>query len=501
MKKIILTITTAIVVVCGWLMCVSCSCTSVAEKFRQTMESSVFDKKIDDLEFANLLSLVKSEPGFTVLHNGQNYTMTDEASLVEFILNYKTPALECGKCPIKENVSFDNLKIYLENSASMAGYSNAGNPTFTAPLLSLFNVVDDNTVIETAYVGEKSSQLQLTPVDEEDFKSELTNGRIATTEGSPLNDIINMMIDSIDKNTVSCLVTDGIVSGSNKEIATSVNREFTIKNLPLIEERMRSSMKKAADKGMSLLLYRLESPYKGTYYDYKNGRHSLKSDVVRPYFVTIFGAESNLRKVEKALESEMKFKPTHKFSSYDENSYKTVTKAFLTMAPGQAGVEVQVAPNTATIDFDGNVPAVPVSFKLQVALNGVPSHHLGKDVIMEALQIYYVDPSSNVEVMKPEFIQDVQKDEAKVNVYHITFGMDSNFIQNIPSNGMKLYARVPGKLNRWDEALSSDDDVQFGLLPNTKTFALTTLMNGIYQGFGFHKGLNDVMKIEINIIK
>jgi hypothetical protein len=120
----------------------------------------------------------------------------------------------------------------------------------------------------------------------------------------------------------------------------------------------------------------------------------------------------------------MKFKPTHKFSSYDENSYKTVTKAFLTMAPGQAGVEVQVAPNTATIDFDGNVPAVPVSFKLQVALNGVPSHHLGKDVIMEALQIYYVDSSSNIEVMKPEFIQDVQKDETKVNVYHITFGMD-----------------------------------------------------------------------------
>ena len=202
--------------------------------------------------------------------------------------------------------------------------------------------------------------------------------------------------------------------------------------------------------------------------------------------------------METALATEGKFKPTNKFASYDVASYNTITKGFLSLAPATTA-DVVVVPNTGTIDFKEEVPTVPVNFRLQVGLNGIPAHYLNAEVLRNSLDVYYVE--SNTEVSKSEFIQDVTPVEGKVNVYQITLQMDNNFVQMLPSEGRKLYVRLKGNVDRWDAPLSSDEDTQFGLLPDSNTFALTTLMDGVCNGYAFNKGVKDVMKVELTINK
>lgn len=469
------------------------SCKNTAKIFEDNFRAFSGDG-LSQMEYDNLKSFVEANPGFQVIMGGETFIMASEDVLKAYILK---SGVSCSCVAPEKEVSFNKMEIYLENSASMAGYSNAGNPMFTAPILALFNACESNTEIATAYVGEQSGELKLKSIPRATFESELTNGKIAITEGSPLDQIMTMMIDSVADNSVIGLVTDGIVSGSNREIVQSANREFTAKNLPLIEQRIRSSITKAAAKDVSMLIYRLQSSYSGTYYDYKNGRHKV-ANVVRPYYIILFGNTTNLKKMEAALATEGKFTPTHKFASYDVNSYNTIKKGFLSLAPGTTA-DVVVIPNTATIDFKEEVPSVPVNFRLRVALNGVPAHLLDEQVLQNSLEVFYVD--SNTEVMKPEFLQGVKKDDTKVNVYHITLQMDNNFVQMLPSDGIKLYVRLKGSVDRWDAPLSSNEDTQFGLLPDSHTFALTTLMDGICNGYAFNKGVKDVMKIELTINK
>ncbi|MBR5491959.1 MAG: hypothetical protein IKV77_02370 [Alistipes sp.] len=449
---------------------------------------------ISQAEYDHLLKFVDEKEDFELELNGETFRMTNEDALKAYILKSGVPCV----CVVPEKVvSFDKMAIYLENSASMAGYSNAGNPMFTAPILALFNACEPSTTIETAYVGEQYSELKLKSIPRETFERELTNGGIAVTEGSPLDKIMTMMIDSVADNSVVGLVTDGIVSGSNREIVSSANREFTIRNLPLIEQRIRGSIKNAAAKDISTLIYRLESSYAGTYYDYKNGRHNV-NNVVRPYFIVLFGNSSNLKKMEVALESESKFNPTNKFASYDVVSYNTITNGYLTLAPA-TNVKVVVTPDLREVDFKGKIPAVPVNFRLQVDLNGIPAHYRDSEVLRASLDVYYV--VGNTEVSKSEFVQDVTPIEGQPNKYQITLQMDNNFIQMLPNEGLKLYVRLKGRVNRWDAPMSSDEDTQFGLLPDSKTFALTTLMDGICNGYAFNKGVKDVLNVKLTINK
>lgn len=471
-----------------------CGCGSSAEQIFEESFKQYQKDGISQMEYDHLKNFVLKNSGFQVVMQGEMIAMNNEDALKEYILESGVP---CSCVQPKKKVSFDKMAIYLENSASMAGYSNAGNPMFTAPILALFNACEPQTEVETAYVGEQHSVLKLKSIPRATFERELTNGKIAITEGSPLDQIITMMIDSVTDNSVVGLVTDGIVSGSNCEIINSEKREFTIKNLPLIEQRIRSSVNKAAAKDVSMLIYRLQSSYTGTYYDYKNGKHKV-SDVVRPYFIILFGDEANLKKMESALVSESKFNPTHKFASYNVDSYNTVTNGYLSLTT-MTDVDVVVVTTPPTIDFRGEIPTIPVDLSLQVELKGVPAHYLNNTVLRDNLEVYYIE--SETEVLKPEFIQSVVKDESKVNVYKIALQMNDNFVQMLPSEGRKLYVRLKGCVDRWDGGLSSDEDTQFGLLPDSNTFALTTLMDGICNGYAFNKGIKDVMKIELTVKK
>ena len=154
-----------------------CSCGGNSSAFITNLRNFSADKEITEVEYASLKGFLQRTPkGFDV---GGTHIST-EADLVSY-LHSQGITSSAKALAVMPDVTFDSLQVYLENSASMKGYSNAGNPNFTAPVIALFNVGDPDTQIVTGYVGASASgEAALSPVERSKFESNLANGRIAT---------------------------------------------------------------------------------------------------------------------------------------------------------------------------------------------------------------------------------------------------------------------------------------------------------------------------------
>ena len=449
-----------------------CSCSGNSSAFITNLRNFSADKNVTEVEFASLKGfLARSPKGFYV---GDIHISTEQ-DLISYLHSIGITA-SAGALAVSPDVTFDTLRIYLENSASMKGYSNAGNPEFTAPIIALFNTGDADTKIMTGYVGADSQgDAELSPVKRSVFESSLANGKISTGVSSPIDRIMSMVIDSTSISTVSCIITDGILSGSNSEIQR--DREFTIKNLPLLEQRIRDAVRKAHEKGLSMIIYRLETEFSGVYFDYKNSRHTL-SGQERPYYMIFFGQQSNLEKVRSRLASESTFDPDNLIVSYEMGAFAPMTKALLLKMPGTA--DVTVVPAKSAVIVKGN-PMVPVDFKVRLAMKSLPSYYDDEDILEQFVRFYYIDESYSTEVDRSDFIQNIEEADEALHTYDVTFQMGNDFISSFSGN-RECHLVLPGFADPWYMEYSTEDDTDIEEDDMENTFALKYLVGGIFKG-------------------
>lgn len=479
---------TALALLSGGVLFSSCGGNSSA--FITNLRNFSDDKEITEVEYASLKGFLQRTPkGFDV---GGTHIST-EADLVSY-LHGQGITSSAKALAVMPDVTFDFLQVYLENSASMKGYSNAGNPNFTAPVIALFNVGDPDTQIVTGYVGGSSSgEAALSPVERPEFESNLANGRVATAVSSPIDRIISLAIDSTSLSSVSCIVTDGILSGSNSEIQK--DREFTIKNLPLLEQRIRDAVKKAHAKGLSMMIYRLETEFTGTYFDYRNTHHKLSGEE-RPYYMIFFGHQSNLSKVKSRLAAERSFDPENVLVSYEMGAFSPMTKALLLKMPGTA--DVTVIPARSTVQIKGN-PVVPVDFKVRLAMQNLPSYYDDEDILERFLRFCYMDESYATEVDRTDFIQDIDEADEALKTYDVTFQIGNDFISSF-SGSRKCRLVLPGFADPWYLEYSTEDDTDMDDEGLEDTFALRYLIGGILKGLEVRLPENAI-DIEITLLK
>ena len=447
-------------------------CGSDNSAFVTNLRNFSADKEITEAEYTSLKGfLQRTREGFDVA--GKH--IASEGDLISY-LHSQGITSSAKALLVLPDVSFDTFNVYLENSASMKGYSNAGNPNFTAPVIALFNTGDPETRIVTGYAGASDSgEAALFPVTRSRFESNLANGDIAVSVSSPLDKIISLAIDSTSQSTVSCIITDGILSGSNSEIVK--DREFTIRNLPLLEQRIRDAVKKAHIKGLSMMIYRLETEFTGTYFDYRNTRHSL-SDEERPYYMIFFGHQTNLSKVRSRLAAERSFDPENVLVSYEMGAFTPMTKALLLKMPGTA--DVTVIPAKSTVRIKGN-PVVPVDFKVRLAMQSLPSYYNDEDILESFLRFYYIDESYSAEVDRTDFIQDIDEADAALRTYDVIFQMGNDFISSF-SGSREFHLVLPGFADPWYLKYSTEDDTDMDKDDLEETFALKYLIGGILKG-------------------
>lgn len=477
--------------ICFMSICFAiCSCTNEENKFRKELNAVLVDKVVTDAEYESIMrvfkvALMKSKGAGVEAH--PNFIVASEEELVDFLISEKGITGDASAIVEKcRKVEFRRMHIMLENSVSMQGYPGKGNPNFSDPVVSLFHCGAEEYL--TYYVGAKSAAnatVKFDAVDSQSFLREIAHGQMRINTSSPIDQII---AESIDKHLSSgsdgvctdvfCLITDGIVSGTNAEIVA--NRDFTYNNLPVIENRVRAAFEKAYNRGLHCLLYRLETPFEGTYFDYQNGKHSNHRGI-RPYFMIFVGDKENLAKVEDSLKGE-DYDYTHRLATYDSENIQAIKKGTLRRIPGKSNFSIE----GSVLKYKYNPMAQqPVEFNLEIKLSTLPAYCFDAEYLQENLTLTYQDNATSVDVAIPNdewIVEDIVLNNNN-KLCTIPVSISSEYLTKMKAVS-SMVITLPLRQDEWYKKYSTLDDRDIEQDDPT-TFALERLVGGILKGFNY----------------
>ena len=473
------------------LVCVSCQ--SWDKKFAGKLNLSMSDGVVTEQEYLILKNELSMHPeGANVFGR----TIRTEDELVSFFrergISGTAAALNVIEAP------FGKLYIMLENSASMEGYSKSSrNRDFSTPVISLWNAVDKGTEIETGYAHhDKNSECEFDQVPVAEFQADLTNGRIRTSTSSPIDQIIGYAVNMMDDTSVAAIITDGIMSGTNAEILSSLpNRMWTYNNMPVLEQRVREAMSTARQKGLAFSVYQFEAAFKGTYYNFKNLKQTL-NEVERPFYIILLGAENHVRNMDMTLQKDRKFDFEHHLSSYEIADIPVVKTGVFSVVP-MPGVNLgdfNQSPAKMEITFKKSLD-LPVSLSLKVTLPASVSNEVADDDFLEDnVRVISIDPVTKHEVDLTEMVQDVEEEPNSPGMFDFILEASPAFVNII--NGVRiLKLTVPvsyESLHSWYVEESIDSDADSGW-DTDKTFALSNMIDSFFKGYDIQpKNLVDI---------
>ncbi len=191
----------------------------------------------------------------------------------------------------------ENAVIFMDISSSMQGYlDNSSDSRFTGVISQFLNLPKETTV---KLFGETESKQTL---NKEDFQDQLNNRKINWAKESNLQDMVKSMIKLVNTGgkDVSFLITDGILSGSNKQIADSPDRAYNLKNKEVMQGNLESAFNDTKNNPLSALIIQYVSRFTGNYSCYNNAQLPIK-DKERPFYIVVIGKWSPVKYIENML--------------------------------------------------------------------------------------------------------------------------------------------------------------------------------------------------------
>lgn len=468
--------------------------------FNNQLKITTSDNIVTDQEFKSLCAFLKTRPSGALIEGKEIGTEDD---LVSFLVGKGVTGDAEAIVRSLVRVPFSELRIMLENSASMAGYTASGNPSFTAPIIALFNGIDKNTSVVTGYVhGKDNDDCEFQIVDADEFQKNLANGRIQSSTSSPIDQILGLIAETATDSTVTALITDAIVSGTNAEILSTLpDRDWTIKNIPLIEQRVRSAAALMKEKEQDFILSRFETDFKGEYYNYKNLKQIFSTNVVRPYFIILIGSRDHLAEMYGKLEKESNFRPTHSLCSFTSDNLPTLEKGLLVQVPIPGAPLPKVVIDNASTSIKFKKPlTLPFTFKCRIVMPvEVSSKYNNIDFISDNLRFDYKDVLSGAMVDKTDMVIGVTGVVGQPNTYDVSIQCDTEFINSI-SGVRQLRLSLPVAADSWYKDVSVTDDAEPEWDTNS-TFHLDTFVGGFIKGFMMDENSKMLIDIKINLTK
>ncbi|MDU1890278.1 MAG: hypothetical protein E6767_06270 [Dysgonomonas sp.] len=438
-------------------------CGNTAQKdFNQALEIAVRNDDVKEAQWKNLLEKLDAA-------RMSGVTLTQKVSTKEDLIRYiwdNYPNINGSVSDlVRKVVKIDSLKIYLENSHSMTGYfPKGGNLSFAEPIIDMYNLGQENTVVNTFYVGDK-----MISVDPIQFRKDLSDGKVAEGGSSPLADIFGEIIENTGDYQVSCLITDAIMSGSNSDIAK--NKEYNYIHRPELRQTIRETFQKAKRKGLSVLVYRFESSFNGIYYDYRNTRSKIEVGR-RPFFIFVLGKLENLNIIAENAKKELAFNPTHQMLIGQD--INTVTSFKFKPAKGPEYIPNQTR---QSISYK-NQPTRVAELHLRVDLSGLPSYMRNEKYLSSNLNLSTIDHSTKKPIDCNEYIDSVEELNAATGEYQINLFLPKEYLSTIPNT---LTVTLKSEPNIWYKSLSLEKDDADNFDEN-KTFALDYMVEGMLMG-------------------
>lgn len=470
---------------------VACGKPNPEKVFKAEMTNVAKDKLVSLEEQDTLEGLLKECKAGVKYPSATLKTMKDVIDYLENVLGCEIERLE--------KAELNNLHILIENSISMKGYFKAAGYNLTEPILALTRLECDGMEYSTAYVKAKTAredtEVVFSDIPRSEFESNLTGAKFQVGDSSPLDRILEASVNKIAPDGVEliedvfCLITDGILSGTNAEIVA--DREWTKKNLPVLENRIRRAFTMARKRHLHCLIYRFETSFAGPYYDYRNNYgnaslHTIKGD--RPYFMIMVGHKDNLAKIDNYLKKEFEkdIKYTHRYASYEVTSMKTLTKATLKSKPKANGA----LSGQTTIKYDADKLKKyeePIEFLIQTNLNSLPDYYSNIDDLYSNTVISYEDKTAGVPVNIPyaDICQAGDIEDVGNKVYRYTIRLAPEIVKNLTADG-EMHLILRGHPEDWYTKLSCNDDTEIKD-DDKSTFALNRFMGGIIKEYENHQ--------------
>lgn len=225
----------------------------------------------------------------------------------------------------------DSGVLVFDISHSTRGYLNSSSSIFRGVVAQMGRQLNVN---DYYLYGETERR-----ISKEAFIDTLNTGKFRWAQESNLISMVGFMVKRVkSSNNIACLISDGIISGTNKQITGT---EYNRQNSEVLQSLLEGVLDNL-DTTYSALIIRYIAPFKGVYFCYNN--HRIENlNCQRPYFAIIIGKWDKIKELEKNLthgKADGREDSFYKFTDLvmfgDNNTYKNVK--FIPNAPN-AGCE------------------------------------------------------------------------------------------------------------------------------------------------------------------
>lgn len=357
----------------------------------------------------------------------------------------------------------ENVKVYMENSASMKGYNVDDCKGFTSVVSELVGVYGRSQTMGYFYSDK---------LDGGHSAKEFSDMIAEKTVKYGKSSILDVICDSIISNneSISFLITDGIMSGPDEKVTGT---KYNIEYAPELQKNLENVIKMKG-RNYAISVYQFTSNFEDVYYCYDNKRIRLKK-TIRPFYVIAIGKKNCVtdfyNKVKSGLEY---FKPVNQIHF---GIFEYPCKVLFS-----AGPLAEVKDTIFYVDVS-RVRKNNKQFELSTCLDMLPDYMCTDSYIKQNSKLTY---NSIVQ----------SNDSLMFNLRSNTLRIKLSLL-NLQKKGELLYI-LSYAYPQWCKSSSCLDDheIQKDLFPTT--FNLEYLIRA------FHNGIEseaNVIEVKYNIIK
>lgn len=372
------------------------------------------------------------------------------------------------------------VNVYIENSGSMNGFINnaSGFQDAIQKMMVLLKYHYGAQYIRLNYINTAVHPQQIpSNVEIEDFAVKMltpekfrNTGNVHSTD---LNDIVKMILNGVDENSISILVSDCIYSIVGHGTTETLLNGCKNKTMGAFLEKTKTC------PDLATTIVRLSSHFEGYYWDYQHpsGQASQTLDCNRPYYICVIGADANVNLFNEHISVDEMRGYEDKYvlscSDFSNCAYSAMTNSRAMAkfkesgdAPYKKLEKAQPHGNQFQFAIGADLSALPMSKTEKLEMDNY-------DVIKgpyRVVGVYEVDPVH----MHP-------KDKSLVKNYNLTHEIVVSTDQ-YPSD---IIVGVKRDIPQWVRNLSSTDDTKIGSVDseNAKTFGLKYFVEGISDAY------------------
>ena len=386
----------------------------------------------------------------------------------------ETPAgtiVDKNGCPLVKEIG--DVHFYIETSASMGGYFKQ-DADFKTILSDLTTKIDKGIkpldiwfIAETETKYSKSTQ---------QLSSDFATTVIANQKSSELHKIISKLAAKNDSNDVTLLVSDCILSFSDKDI--KANPEINRQEAPnALKNNIYSTFADLRKKGLAISIYAFNSKFYGTYYNYQNGKTELKGNK-RPFYIWVIADKEILGKFNSMLYDIPTFKP-EKSLHFGLNE-EPVTDYHIIPQIERKGSWMKCNAGIKDIEIS---KTEPLQFCVALNLENLPGYAKDIAYLQENLKVENNGCEVSFEVKdKTKVDKSKLKSQQQIESFEVATHAIIFKVSEMALSEAKINVTLPLHYDTWYLDWSCMDDRNMAVVEG-KTFALEHLITGVKDAY------------------